>query len=73
MVKPDYIPKGRPLADTDRWWAYRLTHSIGVTEAARVVGISRPTLASAVAGLPVYPATAMAVRAARLRHARDAA
>lgn len=67
-----YQPKGTPLASPDRWWAHELTHRVGITLAARAVGVSRATLASAIAGLPVYAGTAALVRAARLRN-RDAA
>lgn len=66
-----YVPKGRPVADQDRWWAHALTHSIGITEAAKVIGVSRYTLASICAGLPVYPATSATVRSARLRNRDD--
>ncbi len=67
------IPKGRPLPSIDRFWIHQLAHTVGVAEAARVVGVGRHTIASAIAGFGVYPATALAVREARLRHLRDAA
>lgn len=61
-----YEPKGRPVADIERWWAHDLVLRVGPVEAARVIGISRSTLATVLAGLPVYPATEHKVRRARL-------
>jgi hypothetical protein len=41
-----YHPKGRPVLDPDRWWAYRLTHRVGPAEAARIIGVGRSALIS---------------------------
>lgn len=58
---------GRPVADSDLWWAAELAQKIGVSRAARCIGIARGTLASVIAGLPVAATTEYRVREARAK------
>ena len=68
MCKP-YSPVGRPVAQTHQWWLVDLAHTIGPAAAARLVGVTRGTLAAVIAGLPVSAATDARVRRAHERAA----
>lgn len=65
MIRP-YIPKGRPVAEIERWFARQVTDRLGPAGAARALGVSRPALAAVLADLPVYPQTEGAIRRARV-------
>lgn len=68
MKKPStstYRPVGRPLDDHDLWWLTELAAALGPPAAAKQIGISRGTLASALAGLAVSATTEERVQYAR--------
>lgn len=52
------------LSDAERRALMRAIEQVGETELARTIGVSRPTIARAVAGLPLYTPTSTAIRAA---------
>ena len=68
-----YIQVGRPVAQSDMWFATELAARIGVAAAARRIGTTRGTLAAVIAGLPIAASTEERVRSARLRSERKAA
>lgn len=68
-----HIQLGRPVAQSDCWWAAELAARVGPTVAARRIGITRGTLAAVIAGFPVAATTDARVRRARQRLERPAA
>jgi hypothetical protein len=62
-----YLQIGRPVAQSDCWWAADLAARIGPTAAARRIGVTRATLAAVIAGLPVASTTDARLRRARAR------
>ena len=66
---PRYVQIGRPVTDSDCWWATELAARVGPAKAAKRIGVSRSTLAAIIAGLPVAASTEDRVRAARQRTA----
>ena len=60
-----YVPCGTATDPADQEWAITLVRQVGISRAAKMIGVSRPALANVVAGLPCHRGTQMIVRAAR--------
>jgi hypothetical protein len=69
MHTTTYAPIGRPLDMHAREWIHALVVRLGPVAAARQIGLSRGTLAAALAGLPIAGMTEARVLAAMHRRA----